>query len=386
MRYFSKRHPAHRFSDDIKDSIRKAQENTLPQAYSDAFSFCEQVVDTVGVRLVPPCDFKEKAAAEIADLNLSELRSLFGSLLLSGGYSKSVCQVHSDSLAKHVQLVSAFEDHEAAIDLATEKALGVIKDIPRARADIEVGKNAGDVLDPYLLTGFNTLLGGGRFVRAIDTTVVHKSYMKIEGLMGHLHEDVISLMRGNVRAPEPRGVGAKELCVKGNPFPGADIVQPPQFDGDYFKLHQIKTKTGTMNSSGGKSLAVQMGALKSKYPRSEVYAHALVGKTLKGHRSKSTILETCPSMILQVGEASFKTLSGSWSGGECLLTLYQMAFDRAREQADFNFDEAVEAISRDFEVVAEAEGSGYLESVLHKSTCGNRLQMDSRTYSPKASN
>jgi len=35
----------------------------------------------------------------------------------------------------------------------------------------------------------------------IGATVGHKVLMMIEGLLGHLHEDVLGAMRGNVRVP-----------------------------------------------------------------------------------------------------------------------------------------------------------------------------------------
>jgi hypothetical protein len=37
----------------------------------------------------------------------------------------------------------------------------------------------------------------------LTASVSHKALMMIEDLIGHLHEDVLGQMRGNVRAPEP---------------------------------------------------------------------------------------------------------------------------------------------------------------------------------------
>lgn len=76
-----------------------------------------------------------------------------------------------------------------------DKVLEVVSTFPEKAADIERGRNPGDVLDPYILAATQTLLYAGHFRNAIRATVAHKSLMIIEGLMGHLHEDVIGEMR-----------------------------------------------------------------------------------------------------------------------------------------------------------------------------------------------
>ena len=64
----------------------------------------------------------------------------------------------------------------------------------------------------------------GDFRSAIAATVTHKALMILEGLMGHLHEEVIGRMRGNMKNPEPRADNAEILDFQFNPFPGADVI------------------------------------------------------------------------------------------------------------------------------------------------------------------
>ena len=85
--------------------------------------------------------------------------------------------------------------------------------------------------------------------------------MMIEGLLGHLHEDVIGEMRGNVRAPEPRGGEQEEIDAAINPFPGADVVQPPGQRSEALRFHQIKSKTGSAKGGDGKRLGDQLRRL-----------------------------------------------------------------------------------------------------------------------------
>jgi len=204
--------------------------------------------------------------------------------------------------------------------------------------------------------------------------------MILEGLMGHLHEEVIGRMRGNVRCPEPRSNNAEIFDFIENPFPGADVVQPPLFAGDRLRLHQIKSKTGTLNSSGGRRLAEQMRQLRMTYPNVELYSHSLVGNTLRGHRSMGGMLRVEPSLIIQVGRASFRILTGSESGAELLVRVYQTAFELAALQTGYSVKNMTRAIAKTFIERARTTGGGYLESVVHQSTHGEDADLDSRTY------
>lgn len=198
--------------------------------------------------------------------------------------------------------------------------------------------------------------------------------------MGHLHEEVIGRMRGNVRNPEPRTENAELLDFQFNPFPGADVIQPPLADDEPLRLHQIKSKTGSMNSSGGKRLAEQMRNLRMAYPGAELYTHSLVGNTLRGHRSMGGMLRAEPALIVTVGDAAFRILTGSKNGAELLLRLYQAAFDLAAAETGYSVETMTNAIFQTFRGRAEEAGEGWLESVLHQSTRGDPVNMDSRTY------
>jgi hypothetical protein len=311
---------------------------------------------------------------------MADLDQFFDGVLQAASIPKSARQMHSENLARRAQLVRAFDCPDTVLDWVTNKVVQIVADLPKTASDIEVGRNPGDVLDPYLLAANQALLCEGDFRQAISATVTHKALMILEGLMGHLHEEVIGQMRGNVRNPEPRADNAEILDFTFNPFPGADVVQPPLFDGDCLRLHQIKSKTGTLNSSGGKRLAEQMRQLRMAYNGAELYSHSLVGNTLRGHRSMGGMLRVEPSLIVQVGQASFEVLTGSGSGAELLVRVYQAAFELAAEQTGYSVENMTRAIVQTFIGRAEAEGEGYLESVVHQSTRGEPDNLDSRTY------
>ncbi len=383
LQFFPPRHATHRLSDDMKAEFRRAQDSILKVAFPDAQSFCQRVLEDLKLAIAPPSYLKDKPATEIADLDMSGLSAFFDGLLLTANVPKSARQMHSENLSRRAQLLRAFDRPDSVLAWVTNKVVQIVADLPKTASDIEVGRNPGDVLDPYLLAANQALLCEGDFRQAISATVTHKALMILEGMMGHLHEEVIGQMRGNVRNPEPRADNAEILDYLFNPFPGVDVIQPPLFDGDCLRLHQIKSKTGTLNSSGGKRLAEQMRLLRMAYPGAELYSHSLVGNTLRGHRSMGGMLRVEPSLIIQVGQASFCILTGSASGAELLVRVYQAAFELAAAQTGYSVDRMTQAIVQTFIQRAEAEGEGYLESVVHQSTRGKMLNQDSRTYKGK---
>ena len=378
--FFPHRHAVKRLSDEMKGEFIRAQSSVLPVAFPNASLFLERILSDLKLAMTPPASMKDRPATEIADLELADLVALFDQMLLDAGVPDSARVMQSQNLGRRAQLVRAFDSPDTVLDWVTSKVVRIVADLPKTAADIEVGRNPGDVLDPYLLAATQALLCEGDFKQAISATVTHKALMILEGLMGHLHEEVIGRMRGNVRNPEPRADNAEMLDVTFNPFPGADVVQPPLFDGDCLRLHQIKSKTGTLNSSGGKRLAEQMRQMRMAYPGAELYSHSLVGNTLRGHRSIGGMVRVEPSLIVQVGQASFRTLTGSESGAELLVRVYQSAFELAALQTGYSVEKMTQVIVQTFIERAESEGEGYLESVVHQSTRGDPANLDSRTY------
>lgn len=380
IKFLPPRHPAHRIGEALRTELIRAQESTISRAFDNAAEFCSRVFADLRMAVKAPDELIDQPVEALANLPSTDLEQFFACALANAGTPESGIALSAANLARRAQLLRAFEDPESALQWTTAKVIAIAADLPRTASDIECGRNPGDVLDPYLLTATQSLLCGGDFRGAIGATVTHKALMILEGLMGHLHEEVIGRMRGNVRNPEPRAENAEILDFQFNPFPGADVIQPPLADGDPLRLHQIKSKTGSMNSSGGKRLAEQMRNLRMAYSGAELYAHSLVGNTLRGHRSMGGMLRAEPALIVTVGDASFRILTGSYNGAELLLRLYQAAFDLAASETGYSVETMTNAIFETFRERAEEAGEGWLEAVLHQSTRGSVTNMDSRTY------
>lgn len=380
MEFLPPRHIVHRIADDLKAEMVRAQQSIISRSFADASEFCKRVFNDLRFAVDVPAQLAGQPVEAISNLPIADLEGLFARALSGAGTPESGIALSAMNLARRAQLLRAFDDPDEVLQWATNKVISITADLPRTAREIECGRNPGDVLDPYLLAATQSLLCEGDFRSAIGATVTHKSLMILEGLMGHLHEEVIGRMRGNVRNPEPRADNAEILDLQFNPFPGVDVIQPPLADGEPLRLHQVKSKTGSMNSSGGKRLAEQMRNLRMAYPGAELYAHSLVGNTLRGHRSMSGMLRAEPALIVTVGDASFRVLTGSDNGAELLLRLYQSAFELAAAQTGYSVETMTNTIFETFKERAEDAGEGWLESVLHQSTRGAPEDMDSRSY------
>lgn len=331
--------------------------------------------DSLGLRADLPCPFgADQSAIELGDLPHSRIVSTLTDSFPPG-------TTLADELADQIQLQRAFESPDrVAQDLANIVRETVLR-FPRDDSDIRVGSNPGDVLDPFILAANFSLLSGRDFTKTIELTVSHKALMKIEDLLGNMHQEVVSSMRGNFRVPEPRrGRKAEKETLDPitNPFPGADVGQVPlPSDPNRIRLFQIKSKTGSAKGGDGKRLGLQLHALEEIYGARTFYA-AIVGNTLRGHRSKCAVIRESPETAVLVGAASLRELSGSQSGAELLLRVYQRAFRLVARELGYDLERVTNEITATFRAQAEAEGDDFLDALLHQAVNGSAREQDTR--------
>jgi hypothetical protein len=377
IQFIPETHPLHRLSESLTESLIRAQEERFEKQFRTSGDVCERVLDDLRITVKIPDALKDQSATSLADEPLPKLRQFFCSLLKSAGIPRQAITLQALNLAQRTHLIRAFSQPDEAVRLIEEKVLQIVASFPQSAKDLERGKNPGDVLDPYILAATQHLLFGGKLDLAVGAAVSHKALMMIEGLMGHLHEDVIGRMRGNVRAPEPRGGEQEELHLELNPFPGADVVQPPASRRESIRFHQIKSKTGSAKGGDGKRLGDQLRKLQAHYG-GEIYYDALIGNTLKGHRSRAGVERAAPTVVVLVGDAAFRELTRSPIGAELLLRVYQSAFLEASQKAGYRIEEMTAAIVATFQERAQDRKDGFLESILRDVTEGPPEQQDSR--------
>lgn len=382
IKHISRGNPIHKLSSSFIARIEKAQDDDFQSAFPNAKSFVEEVLSQLRISASVPPNLATVSASEFSDRSYADFARYFGELLGEQGYPSQAIRRTAASLATRAMLLRAFSDPDEAVAYVKNKVLNVIGTFPKTASDIEVGRNKGDVLDPFILAATQYLLYRGEFDGAVSATVSHKALMIIEGLMGHLHEDVLGLMRGNVRVPEPRGEDQEAFSYETNPFPGADLIQPPVSSGNKLRVHQIKSKTGSAKGGDGKRLGDQLQFLSEHYD-AEIFYDALVGNTLVGHRSKTGVEKAAPGVRVLVGQAAFKHLTGSEHGAGLLLRLYQEAFLSAAESAGYSINEVTEGIVEYFKVRSEAAGETFLDTILSASTGGRVEEQDSYYFNKR---
>lgn len=376
LHHVSETNPIHELNPNLYAQILAAQGSYFPLHFNNAYEFVSKVSDQLKLTIKLPELLKDEDALEFSDKGYSDFYKYYSSILRGEGYPSQAIPNTAKGLASRTMLLRAFEKPDLAVDFVRDKVISVVESLPKTAADIEVGRNKGDVLDPFLIAATQNLLYEGEFGDAISATVSHKALMILEGLMGHLHEDVLGLMRGNTRIPEPRGEDQEKFDHFTNPFPGADMIQPPCNPGERISLHQIKSKTGSAKGGDGKRLGDQLSFLSEHYD-ADIYYDALVGNTLIGHRSKAGVEKAAPNVRVLVGKSAFLSLTRSSHGADLLLRLYQEAFVASAEETGYSINKVTEAIVETFSNRAEQAGETFLDVILEKSTGGTPLEQDS---------
>ena len=372
-------HVLNRLPEQLKARMVASQSDALNSEFKNGYELCSRVLSELKIGIAPSGSLKNVAATDLGDKPLKELVGVYSRMLARSGVPEQAILLQAANLAHRTQLLRAFHNPDKVISETCDKVVEIVGTFPKSANDIRCGRNPGDVLDPYILAASQALMWAGDFQLTVSSTVAHKVFMIIEGLLGHLHEDVIGAMRGNMRAPEPRGEDQETLDPTSNPFPGADIVQPPLKTGRPLRFHQVKSKTGSAKGGDGRRLGLQLNALTSLYG-GEAYYDALIGNTLRGHRSMAGVTKAAPKVVVLVGEAAFRELTGSVAGPQLLLRLYQSSFEVASRQTGYSFAEVVSVIFTTFRERADELGEGFLEAILHDAISGDSSQQDSRHY------
>jgi hypothetical protein len=318
--------------------------------------------------------FQTMTAIELGNLRHSELVEKLRPLFDPG------TGIATD-LADQIQLQRAFADPTAVTNLIGDLVKAAVGKFPAKADDLKVGHNPGDVLDPFILAANFELLSEGSLQRTIETSLSHKVLMKIEDLVGNLHQTTVGFMRGNFRIPEPQGSrkeGKETLHPIKNPFPGADVGQVPTEDRpERLRLFQVKSKTGSAKGGDGVRLGKQLQLLHDTY-NADTFFVAVVGNTLRGHRSRGAVERESPGTGVLVGSSALNELTQSSVGGELLLRTYQRAFRQAGRETGYSFAEVVASVCEAFERDAEIDGEGFLEAWLHRAIDGPIIEQDSR--------
>lgn len=379
LRHVPATHPLNRLDPSLRARFIEAQSEIIDLEFATAGDLLRRVFDDLKLKLTVPSATLRQPVNAIADLDYKSLAPFFAKLLRASRVPDQANRRHAANLAHRVQLLRAFKDPDRIVSQTVDKVSQIVAGFPRNAEHIQRGRNPGDVLDPYILAASQQLVYGGDLEGTFTATVAHKILMMIEGLMGHLHEDVLGAMRGNVRAPEPRGQDQEMLDPQTNPFPGADIVQPPLGKRRPLRFHQVKSKTGSAKGGDGRRLGLQLLELQRLYG-GEIFYDALIGNTLRGHRSMAGVLRAAPNVVVLVGESAFLALTGSSIGPELLLRLYQAAFDVSAQQSGYRIQEVVEAVYCTFRQRAAEAGETFLDAILHDAISGTPFEQDSREF------
>lgn len=373
IRYLQPTHRIHQVRPDLVEQLRAAQSSLLWAEFQNTIDIGTAAAEAARVDARLARAISELTVQQLIDASRAALFTRASSVGAVLGTSETSVALFVDRL----QLVIAFSNADAVLEKVRRKVESIVDRFPRDRTELMCGQNPGDVLDPFITAATQELLFDGSAEGAIEGTAAHKAMMMVEGLIGHLHEDVIGSMRGNARAPEPRGAEQEAIHPMSNPFPGADIVQPPWRDGQRVRFHQVKSKTGSAKGGDGKRLGDQLSLLAATYD-ADIFYDSLVGNSLRGHRSMAAVIRAAPNVAVLVGQAAFRELTGSNAGADLLLRVYQQAFREVAQSRGYNIRDVASRIAEQFR--QSAAGEDFLEILLREVTEGPPSAQDSRLF------
>jgi len=269
-----------------------------------------------------------------------------------------------------------FPDIDRVLEEAVLKCYETIRRFPSSLDDLLIGSNPGDVLDPFLLQFNVELLADDQIDQALYNLVVHRCLMQLEDLVGNLHQIVLGQAAGKVRVPEPRGKTKEDYHPELNPYPGIDIRLEDA------ELYQLKNKTGSAKGGDGVRLGRQLRALKEHYPDSRRYYAAVLGNTLRGHRSMTAVLRADPEAEVLAGLATLQQIGAHRETPTVLLDLYAEAISEAARRASFDLkDVALKVQAEWHRRFGSGDQSGQLERLLKMAILGpNPDELSSRTF------
>jgi hypothetical protein len=124
-------------------------------------------------------------------------------------------------------------------------------------------------------------------------------------------------------------------------------------------------------------LGRQLKLLEQTYGAQTFYI-AVVGTTLKGHRSMGAVKRESPETAVLVGQAALREICRSGSGAELLLRTYRRAFREAAQQGIYDFEASVLLTQAEFQSEAQEAGEDFIDAWLEGSTAGPPSEQDTR--------
>jgi hypothetical protein len=345
----------------------------MPSFIDEKYGGVENLVRSVNV------DLSEQEAPTIDEENVSDsfssLECLYRSTrkdldnLLNGSVEERRTKI------KYLQRRLVWRDLENVYGGVDEIFSRVISNLPRDLSDI-LALEDRDIIDPYMVAFASRLLHEGNVTDLLEDLIVHKCMMKLEDLIGNVHEEALGRAGDGEVLPEPSGKDNKEdFHPDLNPAPGADAHV------DFEEFYQVKNKTGSAKGSDGEKLARQFLKIKDNYEPCSRYYVSVVGKTLKGHRSMGAFLRKDEEAEVFVGLATLQLMGHHRETPLILLELYLDRFEKVLEVEDYDIDNVISDMTKKWKE-KHGEGDPVKQLLLATSLPEHPWEQWSETYDP----
>jgi hypothetical protein len=144
--YLAPESPINNLSEVLKKKLIRAQGNAVEKEFDSAGALAERVLGDTRISVSLPQTLYQQNVRHLSDQKLKELMQFFGELLRAEGVAPQAVHHNAANLAERLQLVTAFDEPDVVIEDVRRKVEEIVRGFPKNAADIQVGKNPGDVL------------------------------------------------------------------------------------------------------------------------------------------------------------------------------------------------------------------------------------------------
>lgn len=147
LEFLPAENPINRVSLGLHAAMLATQQASARRAFSSPTLLCQAACDRARVTQDLATALEQAAISAVLDVPHRQLLTLLTPRARELGLSDSAVV----KVADNVQLLRAFAKPDVVIEQVRAKVERIVDSFPRAAADLECGRNPGDVMDPFLL-------------------------------------------------------------------------------------------------------------------------------------------------------------------------------------------------------------------------------------------
>jgi len=145
LRFLSDKNPIQRVAEPVREKLKRAQENHFEFQFASAAALLARSADDLKLKIHIPRELSSAPASSLADKPYSSLLDDILPIIKAAGVAPDAARLHALAVSQRIHLLRAFDDPDRVLSRASLKIAAIVETFPKTAADIECGRNPGDV-------------------------------------------------------------------------------------------------------------------------------------------------------------------------------------------------------------------------------------------------